>query len=333
MSRILYETVFGSRLYGCATPDSDVDIRGVYIPDPETILLGRKARAVALPVAAPELPASDDVLHQPVADFISHIVSMRTNAVEILFAAAADAARGRALTPEMHRILEAAPDLLNADISAFIGHAAQRAGMDFPDQIVLSGASRAPADAGLHALRATVAVLEQATDLGNPRLADSPELQARLTALDDITLAEGRDGAPHLRVAHRMFPFPLTRRQLATQLTSQIEGLRTKKAKEAETRTPEKRAKDLYTALRMIEQAAELLETGRITFPSPNAETYLDIRTGALPATQAADLVAGAMERVARAKEAPALPEKAREGAADALLLELHKSAVAPAFA
>ena len=38
---VIYNTFYGSHLYGLATPQSDIDFRSVFIPDPKDILLGR----------------------------------------------------------------------------------------------------------------------------------------------------------------------------------------------------------------------------------------------------------------------------------------------------
>lgn len=42
--KLVCKTVFGSRLYGTATPTSDVDVRGVFMPSKKDILLGRIPR-------------------------------------------------------------------------------------------------------------------------------------------------------------------------------------------------------------------------------------------------------------------------------------------------
>src|SRR5689334_12740535 len=39
--KLVCKTVFGSNLYGTATPSSDTDVRGIFIPSKRDILLGR----------------------------------------------------------------------------------------------------------------------------------------------------------------------------------------------------------------------------------------------------------------------------------------------------
>ena len=46
--RTIVELTFGSHLYGTATPDSDLDIKAVYLPEPRDILLQRVKPAVSL---------------------------------------------------------------------------------------------------------------------------------------------------------------------------------------------------------------------------------------------------------------------------------------------
>ena len=38
---VIMKTKFGSHLYGTNTPDSDLDIKGIYMPTEEQIFLGR----------------------------------------------------------------------------------------------------------------------------------------------------------------------------------------------------------------------------------------------------------------------------------------------------
>lgn len=50
--KIIMETVFGSHLYGLNTPTSDKDYKGIFLPHPRDILLGKaqepstRARAI-----------------------------------------------------------------------------------------------------------------------------------------------------------------------------------------------------------------------------------------------------------------------------------------------
>lgn len=40
MERLVMQTIFGSKLYGTSTPESDTDIKGIYIPSTKDILMG-----------------------------------------------------------------------------------------------------------------------------------------------------------------------------------------------------------------------------------------------------------------------------------------------------
>lgn len=42
MSNLIFECVFGSKLYGTDTPESDTDYKGVFLPEPRQIIMGTK---------------------------------------------------------------------------------------------------------------------------------------------------------------------------------------------------------------------------------------------------------------------------------------------------
>ncbi|CAL1777454.1 nucleotidyltransferase [Acinetobacter phage vB_AbaM_Konradin-v2] len=39
--RLVMQCVFGSKLYGTSTPSSDLDIKGIFIPDAKSIIMGQ----------------------------------------------------------------------------------------------------------------------------------------------------------------------------------------------------------------------------------------------------------------------------------------------------
>lgn len=48
MQKVVFEGLHGSHLYGLNTPESDLDMKGIFIPDPKDILLGRAKRSYSI---------------------------------------------------------------------------------------------------------------------------------------------------------------------------------------------------------------------------------------------------------------------------------------------
>ena len=47
--QLIYSTLFGSRLYGTELPDSDYDVKGVFLPTADEILLGNPPKIWTAP--------------------------------------------------------------------------------------------------------------------------------------------------------------------------------------------------------------------------------------------------------------------------------------------
>ena len=76
--KIIFECVTGSRLYGTSTPESDTDIRGVFIP-PEEYYLGflNKVEQVEDKVS--------DVTHWELSKYLKLALDNNPNILELLF--------------------------------------------------------------------------------------------------------------------------------------------------------------------------------------------------------------------------------------------------------
>jgi hypothetical protein len=268
---IIFETVYGSKLYGCDIEGSDHDIRGVYLPGLYDFLREVKEAPAAL-VPQSDLGESDDIAYFPSGMFIDQVIRMKVNCVEIFFAALQARRNGAQMHPAMNFILDAKDDLISADYAGFIGHARQRAAR------YIEGDD--PKDATLQANKHVLNVLTEAAarSLEAPalRIMDVDGLVSALAEHPSISIGTNKVGQDVLFINSRQLAYN-TRIAEAIQTTKQrLERFR-HKTLDAD---PKQMFKELCTSLRMMETAAELMETGEISFPCPRAEHYLDIRHG-----------------------------------------------------
>lgn len=75
--QLVYLCLAGSRAYGRNTSESDLDLRGIYLPSPESFLLEQKANTLELP--------EEDIVLQPLAKFFALAKAGNPNILEWLF--------------------------------------------------------------------------------------------------------------------------------------------------------------------------------------------------------------------------------------------------------
>ena len=318
---IAFETLYGSHLYGTAMPGSDVDIRGVYLPGLADFL-GTAAPEPAALAPQGDFPASDDILHFPVGLFVDQVIRMKVNCVEIFLAAEQAHTAGARLHPAMAPILEARADLLNADPAGFIGHARQRAGAylgdDDPRDTTLQ--------ANIHAETCLREAAESAPGAAGRPIADIPGLAERLAAHPGITRTTNAAGVPVVMI-HTRQTAETERVAVALEVvTRRLARFR----KAPADQDPARKAKDLATALRMVESARDLMRDGTIRFPVPRAAHYRAIRRGEVADAHIIDDLDAAQDEAERIVATGASPLRAKftngahAGVRDAVVAQAH---------
>jgi hypothetical protein len=82
--------------------------------------------------------------------------------------------------------------------------------------------------------------------------------------------------------------------------------------------------KALYHALRIVEQTVELLQTGHVTFPRPEAEYLLKIRRGEVTGVEVGNLIEKGFDRIRAAQKTSVLREEPDRRQADRLVMEIN---------
>jgi len=86
-STVLYITITGSVLYGTDNENSDLDFKGIFMPNLKEVLIGNTPSAFVFNSNTKDKNSSDDIdltLH-PVNDFFNHLRKSETGAVDLLF--------------------------------------------------------------------------------------------------------------------------------------------------------------------------------------------------------------------------------------------------------
>lgn len=294
MNKIL-EMKFGSHLYGTNTPESDLDYKAIYLPEPRQIIMGnfKETMVTSRPKKHGERNTKEDIDIEVVSldRFLDLLADGQTMALDMLFAPkdfiTFHSEFGEYLFDhiKMNRM-----ELINRNVNAFIGYARQQAA-----KYGIKGSR-------MEAIKQTVELLkalpqwdrlEKHEGLLNGLVARNAELvNLEQTPLVEIVMIpQPHDGGPmpHLHVAGRKVPFKSTAK-MALQVYEPIlanYGARAHKAHLAGGAD----YKALSHAVRVNAEGIELLTTGSITFPRPERDLLLQIKTCQLPMEQVSEII------------------------------------------
>lgn len=271
--KILFKSIFGSNLYGTNLPGSDVDFKGVYIPDAIDFVLGRVPKTSVNTGSSKKSDGSKnsegdvDVELFSLQSFLTNLLATgQTNAVEMLFTPRQYWIDS---SPEWEFILSNRRSLIHSGSCAFVGYCQKQAA-----KYCVKGQR-------VIAAQAIVKFLKEykyrdiklfSTDI--VRFVD--EMNTDEIQIVDHKLESGI--IPHLQVCNRMCPLHFRvkdaldiyqrvvdtygRRALATVTNEGVDW------------------KSLMHALRIAQECEELLSTGFITLPRLNADFLKEIRLG-----------------------------------------------------
>lgn len=305
----------GSHLYGTSTPASDQDFKSVHVPSGHDILMGKQDRVVDRKIKLSEGPKNEvgDVDDQsfPLHKFLHMLTSGDTVATEIVFA------------PENMIVEKAAewgllklvfPRLLNKQCKGFVGYCQRQAA-----KYGIKGSRMAACKGIVELLQGVVAARGR-----NIKLVECSVVLSEFCdkhEFSEITFVEQANGTllPHLDVVDRKVPYTNTVGQ-ALDIYAKVYdnyGHRTRAAMANEGVD----WKAVSHAVRVARQAAELLRTGHITFPRPDAEELLAIKLGRLDYKDVAPMLEALVDDVDVASKESTLPGKTDHELVEGLIL------------
>ncbi len=323
---IIVELRAGSHLYGTATDQSDTDIKAVHLPSAADILLQRARPTVThqrpRPHGERNQPDDTDYDSYSLQRFLTLVLEGQPIALEMLFAP--EAAMLRPPAPLWREVEALAPSLVSRRATIFLRYARQQS-----ERYGAKGARAATARHALALLDAAEALHGGTAALGmiEAELAAFVAGQAH-AALVDIEIGDGRLGR-HLDLCGRRAPLHASlkfAREMAGRLLSEF-GPRSLGAEQDGGVD----WKAMSHAVRVGQEALELLQTGRLVFPLRDAARLLAIKQGRLPYAAVAEEVEQMLTAVEHAAALSALPEMPDVAAAEALVLRAYRAQVVAA--
>lgn len=307
---IIVNILFGSHLYGTNTPNSDFDYKGVYVPQARDILLQRTPQSSIRNErrvkghGEKNEPGEVELEIFTLQRFLALVAEGQTVALDMLFAPVSSYV-GRVDTVHWvwQEIIDNRHRLISRKAASFVGYCRTQA-----NKYGIKGSRVSAARTALTFLQK----MEDQYGYAQRRLGElergiqelvalAPE-HSQIIELDTI----GGGKLKHWEVCNRKLPYTATVKTCREVMQKIVDNSGTR-ALEAE-RNEGVDWKALSHAVRVGQEAIELLKTGHITFPLPNAALIRGIKVGDYEYKQVADEIERLLEKVERAAEESNLP-------------------------
>jgi hypothetical protein len=319
---LIVEMRFGSHLYGTDTAQSDLDLKAVYLPSADDILLQRVKASIVGPhsKALGEKNAPGDVDRETYSlqKYLELLAEGQTVALDMLFAP--DSAMTVPPKPLWREIQANSDRLVSRRAGAFVRYCRQQA-----NKYGIKGSRVASARKALAILAAaearfgTTAKLERIA----AELADFAGTEH--IALLDLPMPGGRL-IRHLEVCGRKISFTASMKS-ACDIVRRLVDEYGQRALEAE-RNEGIDWKALSHAVRVGREAIELFSTGRITLPLNDADHIRRIKSGEIPYEAVAAEIERLLDDVVAAAAVSRLPEEADRAVIDDIVARAYRDKV-----
>lgn len=324
----LVKMMFGSHVYGTSLPTSDKDFKGVFLPDAQELVMQRASKHIR------NSTKKDDSRRNTAEDVDDELFSFQTYmelirqgqtvALDMLFTPTSYYCSDVPVSKFWQEIVDNRDKLIHKGTNAFVGYTKAQAAKYGHKGDRLSALnlfmSMAKDWDGHKEMRAYSSELVTFVQTAN-----SKEAEIVLIPTPNGSSGEMKD-MPHLSLANKKVGYSCTvdyARQVY-QLALDKYGHRARLAESNDGID----WKATMHAVRIAAEAKELLLTGRITFPRPEAELLLAIRQGLLPYKEVEALIDNGLCAIQAAEQCSALPDKPNYPYMDELVSNAHWSAI-----
>lgn len=310
MTEIIFKARVGSHLFGTSTPTSDVDIKGVFIPSVREILKYNTISHINLGTGSDKQKnTADDVDEEYYAlhKFLGMIAKGDMVATEMLFAQGEIVSDSFSATSVWAMLYRHRHKILSRECKGFVGYVQRQA------SVYSVKGDR------LNEVNDTIYFLErlQQTWPKAKKLCEVPGFRdlafnfAKIKTHVDIEFVDiNHKTVFHFICCDRKVPDTVTFKEALAIYTRVRDEYGHRAQKAASNQGHDWKA--LSHAIRVGEEAIELLSTEQITFPRPNAKYLLDIKLGNVEYLKVAEQMQellGSVESHVKLSPLPELPD------------------------
>lgn len=294
--KIIFETVFGSQVYGTDTPESDVDYKGIYIPKLEDLVLNKQKDSIVTSTGDQfSKNSSDDVdiEYKSLRAFLNDAMSGQTYALDMLF------------IPKEHWvqssevwefIIKNRDKLISNNVKPYIGYCRKQAG-----KYGLKGSRLGE----LHRVIEELSFMKPKLTLN-----DYPELdESKYVYYEDLQVKKGADESDRfINVLGKRFQKTIHIEKISESLNKMDAKYGSRARLAMENKGVDWKA--ISHAYRCCYQLIELAETLNIQFPLKEAEKLKKIKLGNYEYKDIQDELYELMEKATKAVESSNLPNE-----------------------
>lgn len=311
--------VFGSQLYGTSTPTSDTDIKAVHMETLDRFLLNKKRDVISLTpskvVGQKNTVGDTDYESFELNRFVSLAAEGQTVAFDMLFA---PKSYWTEYTPEWERLVQSRDLFVTKQPQKFVGYCRAQA-----NKYGIKGERMAAAKEASEFFDSLITI-----NGGKDRLRDHNDVIVRWI-LEKAQTNEfiklqvyHAESEPMVDICDRKCQWGntlLSAFEMYNNLYNEY-GERARAAMSSDG----KDWKALSHAVRIAQEAVELLTTGEVTFPRPNAAFLLEIKKGNRPYTEVSELVDSLLTTIEQLSANSKLPEKVDQEKVNNLVLQMY---------
>ena len=317
---------YGSHVYGTDLPTSDVDIKGVFVPTAEDILLQKVKNNITLSTkeakSKANVPGDTDLEIFSLQEFVRLLLEGQTVALDMLFTPR----KFYRMTPHScwEELLGEKNQYLHSGVTAIARYCQRQAA-----KYGLKGSRIA-------ALREVLGFLESVPEKDRLREHESEvkefvkasERESSAVPIRLVTIEETHraQAGLYLEVCDRKVPLDAFVR-LAKKIFKKTLDEYGQRALQAE-KNEGVDWKALMHSVRVTAEAKELLLTGTVTFPRPERDLLLRIRQGKMPYSDVATLIEKGLEELGEAQSRSVLAKSPDYDAADRFVERYYREAV-----
>ena len=318
MQDLVVKMQFGSHVYGTNLPTSDSDFKAIYFPSREDILLQQVKPTIKQSTGDQySRNTSEDVDLEifSIQRYFDLLLEGQTVALDMLFVPDKFILENSGL---WNMIRENKDKLIHSGVSAFAGYCRTQA-----NKYGIKGSRMAAVKKAIELLQ-TFKQHERLT-----LYADTLGVFAAGTEHVEIAMCPGPNKdelAPHLEVCNRKYPFHSKVDYALKNLQKIYDGYGHRAKAAGQNQGIDWKA--LMHAVRVQEEAKELLSTGNITFPRPERELLLKIRKGEMDYKEVASIIERGLEELEKIQETSVLQKEPDKDFVRNLILDIHSEII-----
>lgn len=305
----LFKTMFGSKLYGTNTPQSDEDWKEVFLPPIDLLLIGKKPTNIVYSTGKDnERNTKDDIDYEyiPIQVFANDVLDGQTYAIELAFAVLnKETHAGQELKEQWFYdfTLELVTWFLTSNVKAMIGYAMNQANI-----YGIKGTRLATVKKFAEKLDLMVssgeATLEDRLEKMRPWAEENKDKYMCLSTYENHDVV-----FPAISLLEKQYPLNIS----IGDAIGRTNKLRAKYGSRAESSENAKGVdwKATAHAIRITQQAIELLKNRRLHFPfdKTRVDHLLNIKHGNVPFDDVAKELADLFDKLDEAKDISSLQE------------------------